>query len=412
MESSNPTSTSVLPLILRGKDLGPLLGTAASKLSAFTCREGRPKPLVFQVDEFNAAGRVVSAESDPSLAKDEQPGVLDATDEIAFLLQDLQDECPAEILDKVRGKLAALEVTAKYLKKPAAAYLVAAEKGFIPSESYVSFDPKTQTVSTSAYEWGYRGPDDFLYTKNILRDLRTHPRDDVFDRLKVRFTVKAVGKLMTFHMNEEEISSKVVTLRAGPVRLLREMDLDISIAGITIQALVTFIHYERLWQAYVRFKLPKPAALFTSSMDVALIHDFTGLQGVSFSTSALPQGTAVDGRMIEQDRNIAFGPEPWCMLTGNGLNYVLAIDLDRELKLTAAAAFADTGEPTAPPEEVSGGFPEVGYQFLGWENLQARWYSFSAHVGILSGFPEGGGGGFYRAVHTPLSVKVTLKDRP
>ncbi len=406
-QSPVKTSAQILPLILKGKDVAPFLGVNLLGLSAFSCAEGRVKPLLFQADEINAEGRYVSVDSEGRLAKDTAPGILDENDELAFMLRDLGEPCPPAVLAEARGRLLAVQVQPAYAPKAVSLYLLAGETRFVPAGAHVQYSPASQIVSTAAYEWGYEPGQPFLYKRNVFHDLEGRSQEDILDRLKVRFNVRAMKSLIRLRLSEEDFKSRLAGVRTGPIRIVRELDLEVTpVPGMTLHPVVTFTNYERLWHAHVRFKFPAPAALFTTSMDVSLIHDFTDLRGLRFSTSALPQGTIVDGRMIEQDRSIAFGPEPWYMVTGGGLNYLVAIDLEKNLDLTAAATFDDTAVSSDPPEEVPGALPAIGYQFLGWENLEARWYGFSANIALLPRFPEGGGSGFYRTLHAPVKIQA------
>src|SRR5690606_37010722 len=56
-ESSN---AQFLPLIVRGADVPALVGLAPETLTVFSCKSGSPKPILFQVDELDGMGRVVS----------------------------------------------------------------------------------------------------------------------------------------------------------------------------------------------------------------------------------------------------------------------------------------------------------------------------------------------------------------
>lgn len=58
-----------------------------------------------------------------------------------------------------------------------------------------------------------------------------------------------------------------------------------------------------------------------------------------------------------------------------------------------------------PPERVPGSLPLQGYQFISWEDLEARWYRFGSDMVFLPGTPEGGGMDFYKLLKSRLQVK-------
>ena len=411
LDSTAPVSTSVLPVVMVGKDIPALLGAKPYQVSAFSCSGGRAKSVLVQVDEINAGGRYVSVGMDASVQPDDPPLAIDENDEIVLQLKDFGETCDKERLANISGKLAAVEVSAGYLKKPAYAYLVAGEKGLVPA-SLIQYEPASHTITTSAYVFAYMPEFPFLYHRVLLADLKGRENEDTVDRLKIRFRIRALGKMLDLLRREDDIAAKLVSIRVGPVRVIRELDAKVTVLGVGTPTLATVYHYDRLFRTHVRFRPPVVAALTLSSLDVTLNNDFINMRGLRISTSALPAGALVDGQMIGQERDIPFGAEPWFMASGLGIYEAGVIDLDPELRknLKAAALFVDSPDYDDPPEEMKGCLPCVGYQFLGWENLKAQWYSFASNIAFLPAFPEGGGGGFYRVLHAEPRVRVTAYE--
>ena len=404
-KSATPTNTSVLPVVLSAKDVPALEGARIVSLSGFSCREERPEPLLFQVDERNEQDRYVSSEAGSTLTRDESPGVLDANDEIVFMASDLGNACGAEALARVRGTLIDVELSGENYPETGHVYLLLGDKGYVPNRSLIEYDATTHTVSSNAYTMGYDPAIPFIYKRLNYTDLKGRAKEDILDRLKVRIEARALGSLVTLRFDEEDFDASLDALKRGPIRVIREMTVRVPVApGVSVTAKVTFLHYERLWQGIVTLDIPDTVATVTSSMDVALIHDFVDLRGLKLSTSGLPQGTLIDGRMIELERNLKLTGDTWFMLTGGGLYEVTTIEFDRSLKLEPTALFVDGNEETAPPEDHPGGLPSVGLEFLDWQSLKPGVHSFSAHMAQLPGFPNGGGGGFYKTLHARQTI--------
>lgn len=400
-----PTNTNVLPLIVQGSAVPSLLGASVIKLSAFSCRSGSIQPILFQLDEVNADDRVVPSEASAAITRDDEPGVVDSNDQILFMMKDLGDACPADQLAKARGKLTEIQVTASYLETPGVIYVLVSDRGYVPSNPLVRYDPATQTVITSSYTHGYLESPPFLYNRISYADMQGRSNEDLLDRVKVRFFIKAVGSLVRLTMTEEDVKSTLDGTRVGPLRVSRELTASIEpLPGFAVKTLVTYEHYERLWRARVKFLMPKPAAMFLNSMDVSFIHDFIDLRGIRLSTSGLPQGTLIDGKMIEQERNLTLTDQPWFMISGSGINQVTTVEYDSALKLEPTAIFIDSEAEADPPEEAPGGLPAVGFQLKNWEGLKAQWYNFGASIAPLKSFPEGGGNGFYKALHEEVGI--------
>ncbi len=397
-----------LPVVLKGTQVTPLLGAPAANISAVACYGDQLRPVTVQVDELNAAERVTNTDPRSKVAKDDQPGTLDANDEIVFMLRDTGNLCSPERLARARGTLVEVKLSPAFLKEPVYVYLLAGDTAVAPAgQPLVRFDMAEQTAYAGGYIWGYDRKQPFMSNRISFRDLTGRGDEDVLDRLKVRINVKSLGNLLNLRVTEEDIRSEVDGIRTGPLRVTREHTLIIkSVPGFDITALVSFQHFERLWRANVRIIFPKSAAMFVSSLDVAFLHDFTNLKGLKLATSALPGGTLIDGRMLDEEKTIEFGAEPWYFISGGGANQITSIDLDPSLKLKSSVVFIDDPDATDPPEDLRGGLPSVGYQYTGWENLKAQTYYFGANIAFLPGFPEGGAAGYYRVLRSPLRPEV------
>ncbi|MCW5828795.1 MAG: hypothetical protein KIT79_05715 [Deltaproteobacteria bacterium] len=406
-EPRQPVNAGVFPVTVRAAEVPWLIGTQAINLSAFSCFEGKLMPVPVQVDEVNTEGRIASLDPRSRIARDDPPGILDADDEIVFMLRDTGKPCEQERLERARGTLTEIRITAPYLATPGILYLLSGSQPVAPPALYLRYDSVSSQVSTSAYSWGYAADRPFMTDRVVFADLRGRETQDVMDRFKLRVRVKAVSNLMQLRLNEDEMESDLEGVRAGPIRVTRELAVRVkTVPGFTIPAVVTMQHYERLWRVRVRLRIPGAAALFVNSLDMSLIHDFIDLKGLKLATSAVPQGTSIDGRMLDSERTMEFGSEPWFYIAGQGLQLMTSIDLEPGLKLKQAVYLVDDPELREPPESVPGGLPSVGYQFLGWENLEARWYEFAANIAMLPGLPEGGASGYYRALRAPMKIET------
>lgn len=410
--SKTPNNVSVLPLVIEGRQIPGLGGRSLLGLTAFRCAAGKTTPVVFQVDEINPQNRVVSGDALPEVSADEQPGLIDDNDQIVFMQRDLGERCGEEQLDRARGKLVELEASGGSLKDKAYLYVLSAERGHVPSSSAVRFDKSRQNISTPAYDMAYSIEHPHMISSFVLHELRGRENKNVLDRMKVRMVAKALGALVQLNMTEEEIGGTLLSARAGPVRVVRELKLDVQpVPGLKIPAKVRFLNYERLFQAEVEFQIPKAAALFVSSLDLFLAMDYIDARGVRISTSGLPQGAVVDGRTAAMEKQFDLGDKRWFLLTGEGINHVAVLHMEEGLNLRPTARFSDgEGEEFAwPPERVPGGLPQIGYGLLGWQDLEARWYAFAIDIGMLPSFPEGGGDGFSNTITKKPLLRATLR---
>lgn len=405
-----PTNAGVLPLVLEGRQLPALAGASLLGLTAFSCSAQKISPILFQVDEVNPDNIVVSGDSLPKVRADERPGLIDDNDQIVFLQRDLGVQCNDEQLARARGKLIEIEVTGNALNQTAYLYLLSAERGHVPSNTAVRYNKASQTISTAAYEMSFEPGVPHMMRSLILRELRGRHGTNVLDRLKVRMDAAALGSLVNLSIDEEDVSGAQVSARVGPIRVVRELQLDVRpVPGFKIPATVRFVNYERFFHAEVGFTIPKAAALVVSGLDLYLAMDYLDLRGIRISTSGLPQGAVVDGRTAAMEKNFDLGPKRWYLLTGEGINHVSVLHMEKGLNLQPTARFSDgEGEAFAwPPERVPGGLPQIGYGLMGWQDLEARGYQFAVDIGMLPSFPDGGGDGFTDSVNAAYAIRAS-----
>ncbi len=385
---------SIFPVVMTGAEIPELKGRNVAEISLLSCTEGRIRPVLFQIDEFTDDGRIVPNVFKGEAVKDSTPGVIDENDEIVLMARDLGDDCPAEQLARAQGKVTEIAFTGQPVKK---VYALAGPAGTLPSTTGLRYDRTTDTIVTPAYTWGYSLKYPHIFDKLSFRDYRGAPPDQL-DRLKVRMKARSLGNLMTIRVDEEDIESELRGVRAGPVRIVRDLPLSVApVPGFRISAVVQFIHYERIWDAQVRFRLPAHAALFLSSLDVQFMMDLNDTRGLRFVTKTEPQGLPVEGNSTQGPVLVDMGSEPWLLMTGQGLTEVVFVNYDKALKLSPSAFYTDNKTLPDPPEETPGCSPCSGFELNRWEDLKAQWYSFGAQVLLPPRFPEGGGSGYYAA---------------
>ena len=406
LESKTPNIAETLSVVIRGDQLPQLEGIEAGRLSAFTCRGGRPEPVVFQFDERDSSGRFVD-NAISAQNGDDSPGLLDANDELAFMLSDLGEACPTEILSRASEDAYEIQASRPSLRKPGYVYLLEGKPAAAPAHSLIRYTPANHTMMSDVFAVGFDANNPVLIDKFALAEYRPRPRADVLDRIKLRFTGRALRNLVSLSMDESEIDGELLATRTGPIRAIREIEVSIQpVPGFQIMGSATFILYRRHAEVSFILDVPKAGALFVSSMDMEVGMDFVDLRGTRVSTNSLPEGVLVDGAMIEQENNLSLGKEPWFFISGNGINMLGYVDPDPKMGVTAAANFLDSETAFEPPESVPGALPKIGYFFENWENVKAGSYRFFAYYGVLPGFPEGGGSGFYKVTHEPNQIRV------
>ena len=402
---SAPTNTSVLPLVIKAASVPALVGVNPLQLSAFACTgEERFAPVIFQIDEFDAEGHI-RASSGATSAADESPGIIDKSDEIVLMLDDLGPECSKKQLREVRGRLVPVSAEASYLSRPGWVYFVIAERSARLSRRYVRYSSEEDQVSAEGYDIRYMKDNPLIADHFVSHDMRSLVGENILDRQKFRITARTLGDLLSIGITEEDIESTISAVRVGPVRIVREIHSEMTpVPGLTISADVTYLYYGRIWEIRVKVRLPQAAALFASSMDAVASLDYRDKLGIRLSTSAHPEGVLIDGKMLASERSLSLGDEFWYFETGEGINLVAVLTLEDDFPVVPRVHLIDGPTPANPPEDEPGGYPELGWELIGWEDLEAREYHFGILIAALPGFPERGGRGFYRVLQAPVHV--------
>lgn len=406
--SRTPNISEALALVIRGDQLSELEGVEAARLSAFACKGGLPSSLMFQFDERDAAGLFVGNAA-TGRQRDDTPGVIDANDEFAFMLTDVGESCPPAILARSAGTVYEIRADRPSLQEPGYLYLLLGERGMLPSRPLIRYDAASDTMTSDILAVGFDPKNPIIVNHLALAEYRPRPRVNLLDRLKIRFTGRALRDLISLSIDESEVDAEILAARSGTLRAIREIAIAVQpVPGFSIKGHVTFVLYRRHAEIFVTVDVPKAGALFVSSLDLEIGLDFIDLRGTRVSTNSLPEGVLVDGAMIAQENNLSLGDEPWVFIGGNGINMLGYIDPDPKMGVTAAANFLDSRDALEPPESVPGTLPKIGYFFKNWQNVKAGSYRLFAYYGILPGFPEGGGSGFYKVTHESTSVQVRL----
>ncbi|MCB0220300.1 MAG: hypothetical protein KDH09_11435, partial [Chrysiogenetes bacterium] len=405
LSSSAPTNTSVLPLVIKADQVPDLLGVNPLQLSAFACTgDDRIAPVLFQVDEFDAAGHVRASAGDSADAE-ESPGVIDENDEIVMMIGDLGPPCSDEQLSDVRGRLVPVSAESSYLSRPGWVYFVVAERSARVSRRYVRYSSAEDQVSAEGYDIRYEPRNPLIADYFVSHDMKSLVGENILDRQKFRFTARTLGDLVSIGIDEDDLESTLSAVRVGPVRIVREIHSVMTpVPGLTISADVTYLYYARVWEIRVAVHLPQAAALFTSSLDAVASMDYRDKLGIRLSTSAHPGGVLIDGKMLASERSLSLGDEFWYFETGEGINLVAVLSMEKDIPIAPRVHLIDGPDPANPPEAEPGGYPELGWELLGWEDLQARTYHFGILIASLPGFPERGGRGFYHVLQAPIRI--------
>ncbi len=396
-------------VILSGQESADLHGTAVGSVRVMALTEKGFQPVPFQIDERLPDGSYAS-DAGKRPQKDDTPGVLDADDEIVFLARDAGFRAAKESWPSGAAKSAEIEVSDPLTGSTGYVYVFSFPSGGprLSDRRYVSYDPAQDRITSDTFVVGFDRKKPLILEYGVFRRMNDNGRtEDVIDRLKVR--IKAVTSAgVTISRNEDELDQEIVAIRSGPVRVIRSLELSVSLPPMPkVPITADFIFYPDYADIPVDFQIPGLINLFLKDMTVDVGVDFDKMKGVTFATLERPRGTYVDGQQPQAEREIPMGAEEWFMMQGRGLNTFVMFELDKELKkrkLKKEIHFTDSEDGSNPPESITGQLPEIGFQLSQWGGLEARKYHFEAKLHFLWDAPEKGGSGYYKSINNPLKA--------
>lgn len=403
-------------VVLNGQVTASLHQSPISSVRVMALGQKGFRAISFQVDERLEDGTFVTDTG--RVTKDDTPGILDSEDEIVFLARDAGFRAPKTAWPQGALKSAEIQVTDPITGATGYVYLFAFG-GAAPrlnEARYISYDAENDKISSETYHVGFDKKYPLLLNYGVFKRMSDEGRtQNVIDRLKVR--LKAVTSAgVTIQRNEEEFTQKLTGIRVGPIRLIRTLELSVSVPPMpAVSISLAFLMYPDYADIPVDFTIPGLVNLFLKDLNVAVGVDFDRMQGVTFATLERPKGTIVDGQQPQSEREIPMGAEEWFMMQGRGLNTFVVIELDKELKkrkLKKEIHFMDSADGSNPPESIKGQLPEIGFQLSQWGGLEARKYHFEAKLHFLWNAPAQGGSGYYKAVNTPFRLTASEGEGP
>lgn len=394
--------------VLSGAATADLHQVPLASIRVMALGAGGMQPIPFQIDERLPDGTFVADRG--KVTRDDTPNLLDADDEIVFLVRDAGFRAPKNAWPK--GALKSVEIQLSDPLGGTTGYVYLFAFGGTPprmsERRHISYDSALDRTSSDTVSIGFDRKMPIMLDHGVFKRMNDSGRDkDVIDRLKIR--IKAVTSAgVTISRNEEEFTQELTGVRVGPVRVIRSLQLSVSIPPMpTVPISVTFLIYPDYVDVPVNFEIPGLVSMFMKDMVVNVGVDFDGMQNTTFATLERPRGTIVDGQQPEIERYIPMGSEEWFMMQGRGLNTFVVFELDKELKkrrLKKEIHFMDSTDGSNPPESIPGQLPEIGFALSQWGGLEARKYYFEAKLHFLWEAPQQGGSGYYKYLMTPLKT--------
>lgn len=391
------------PVVIDVGILRSLLGTKIEELRVYAQRDGSFGPIPFQVDEKDAKGTLILPSGRHPNARDAN-GLLDKGEELVFMARDSGDRIDTQALPAGVQRWEELVVEDPLTHGKGWVYVLSTASGSLPlsEEDYIFYDPHSHR----------EGEGDFLLHRTKYYECHHYPQEPYFDtsaypnagfahnyyavtpsgggtgrnfcdRFKVRVTVAFFFGTVKFHIDENAIMFYENAYKDGPVRLIRNDKLVISLP-LRIKApgaAVNIIWYDTIVNVPLIIDIPFNPGFLYSYLEISLGEDHRkGAIGAKVYNSNNLQGCLVDGK-TEGAAETAWDTrrDQWRLITGpEGTLMNRSFWDENYLKQMAGikVEYLDDIDRPDPPEEESGMLGMIRQTNRVQGIKKARYYSY------------------------------------
>ncbi len=368
--------SSISVVEVPGNQLSNFVGKEVSKMSLRVFQAGQWKAIPFQIDEKapDKVSRVRRWALDQALSRridlPVPDGKLDEDEVLLFMVKDGGEKTnPAGLATQV----AELGAGGLYF------YLFFEPKQEMKSnQSYVRYNAAQDKIEALGYQNRFNVDHAVIQEELIPNNQAAGNPTNILDRFKVRM-ILALKSFFDLEIEEENITSRRVGYKAGPIRLIRRIVAYKSLGPIRItpKAESDFLFYPYSIQIPTRIDNPIDGrkSLDPKSKGFAGF-DFTKFfYGSQFYAERNSAPMVIDGSMSNEEKNLKTQNVTWWVSTGQKGSLIVKIDWDPALVkagLTCNLYYVDDRNSLKPPE-MDPGEAMVGFD-LDLANMPAGHY--------------------------------------
>ena len=347
--------------IVKGSAIEKVLGQSSEGYSVMVFNGTELAPIPFQFDDLNDKGFPYVPGG--SLAIEGQEGIIEAQDELVFMIRDSGGKAEAEVLAAVDGEVV-LELELKDSNIQRFAYLVKGNQSR-SDVRYTHYNQETGLIKTDQFTLE-TDPDNIFVWSDLMYE-GYEPQKSIWDTMKIRIHAR-LGFLKT-SLSNRLIPSEVVAVKNGAVRTIISVDATIAILGVQLASAGANVTVtSQTLQFPVHITVPK-AANILSDFDIDISLDFHEMDGVKIRSGAgskqpLIAGEGGIGAGAEPEALALSTENPW--LTGTteqGWDIIAFFVGSDNFVPDLDVLYYDHGrdEVEDAPERFEGSYPQVGY---------------------------------------------------
>jgi len=243
---------------VRGRDVGHLVGEKVKDLQVYAGNsQGDLQPIAFQIDEKVGSGNLGTRDwnwqGGEGKKKAGAPDGIFNSDEVLYFLR--SQAGPPVDLEKIAFAKKAMEI---FLDKSGQRRVYLVSEKNPPAQRakpLVQYDPTTDQVSSPYYQMGFSAKRPIIQNRLIIKNSQ-NPKD-ILDRFKIRFKL-AIKRFFDIKFTENDIKSRVVGYRGGPLRVVRRLEAWKSLGPVKLipRSQIEFVFYSDWVEVTTEIKNP------------------------------------------------------------------------------------------------------------------------------------------------------------
>ena len=397
-------------VVISGSRLRQTQGWSVEKLRLMAFQGESIHAIPFQIDERTPAGDYVMTRPDHSV--DPGHGVLEPQDELVFMAKDAGEAGdpgtritgaaawdPIQLLDRQSGARGWV-------------FLVAFAKDPPPLSpvSYMQYAEKADHDELITPYYTLHFPkDDVFFRKIMIHESAGGNGRNFLDRIKMRSEVDLLGGVFKVGKTEENFVHRVLGVRAGPVRVIRQTETRIKLL-LNLRspaAIVNGCFYPCSFEFPSVLSLPFRMDLIASDAYFRQGWDLNRRAlGMKFYSNLNREPVTLDGEMSLEETSLAANPNnlEWALGTGESGTFLFFGVWNGTAPIKARLYYEDNLSRREPPEDEPG-VMSVAYRLENLLKLGGEKYPFNIINYIVPDF----GGDIERALRVlkdPLVKEV------
>ncbi len=377
--------SSISVIEISGKKIPSFSGKEISKIDLLVFKNGEWKGISFQIDEkgydplIGTRKWVLDESFSRRIDLPKGDGKLDEDEVILFMSKEMGEKAAT-----FPTAVEVLEV--KFQDRYA--YLLFNPKNFLKNDkNQIQYHPQTDSIETSGYKARFNLKHPVVQEELVIKN-QANSTTNILDRFKVRVLL-AIRNFFDFKVEEENITSKRVGYRLGPIRLIRRVTAYKSLGPIRVSPKVEsdFLFYPH----YVRIP-----TLLNNPVDGRKLLDpktsgFAGFDfnknfyGTKFYSEKNLNPIVMNGSMSPGEKNLNLTDVTWWGAEGTKGSMIVKVEWDPQLAaqgVTCNLYYKDDASSVNPPEA------EVGELLIGFQLDYSKMPAGKYSIYLNQIFPE------------------------